>query len=523
VEEAEARVRERGEPRTPDELWHWLRRVLDLELVRAPVEQGHAAPFDYLCHAFFGAPPSPDDKPEDCIVWSNRGGGKTFYAAVATLLDMLYKPGVQVKILGGSLDQSLRVHEHLRMLLERSGCSEDVEGKPTLRRIRFTNGSSVEMLAQSQTSVRGTRPTILRCDEVDLFDPDIWRAAQLTVRSHARAPRPVRARIEALSTMHRVGGLMESLVNETAAPGADGPASSARTLFKWGVIDVLEPCPDERSCNRCALFPECEGRAKLARPGKGHFLIDDALALRERVDEETWQTEMLCLRPSRRDTVFPSFDPARHVLEFEPPEWTRRGSTMPAPSTELFVAGMDFGYRAPTVILWAHVTADGVVRVVDEHVASEEVLAKHLDVIIGGGPRGWTRPAWLAIDPAGESYEFQTGRSAAGVLRTAGVAVKARRSNVEQGLHLIRARLGRANQQGHGPARLFIHSRCTRLIESMRRYRYRDPSPVPRDIEQPLKDGNDHAVDALRYLVMVLDAGWTTHDVNYVLPRTTSR
>ena len=43
--------------------------------------------------------------------------------------------------------------------------------------------SPAGVLAQSQRSVRGLRVQKLRCDEVELFDPAVWEAAQLTTRS----------------------------------------------------------------------------------------------------------------------------------------------------------------------------------------------------------------------------------------------------------------------------------------------------------------------------------------------------
>ena len=35
---------------------------------------------------------------------------------------------------------------------------------------------------------------------------------------------------------------------------------------------------------------------------------------------------------------------------------------------------MDFGYRAPAVVLWAILSPDGVLRIVDERVATEVTL-----------------------------------------------------------------------------------------------------------------------------------------------------
>ena len=47
----------------------------------------------------------------DPLVWACRGGGKTLVGA-ATLLDMLFKPGMEIRILGGSQTQSERMYEH---------------------------------------------------------------------------------------------------------------------------------------------------------------------------------------------------------------------------------------------------------------------------------------------------------------------------------------------------------------------------------------------------------------------------
>src|SRR5687768_7911314 len=66
----------------------------------------HNTPFDYLRHAFF-------EPASDVVVWAPRGGGKTRLGALATLLDLLLKPNCQVRILGGSLHQSLLMWNHL--------------------------------------------------------------------------------------------------------------------------------------------------------------------------------------------------------------------------------------------------------------------------------------------------------------------------------------------------------------------------------------------------------------------------
>ncbi len=529
-------------PTDPDSLHKWLSDHLELSIPRHAIIPGHTAPFDYLVHTFFegrgqwpssqrgAAPPSEPETPTDCIVWANRGGGKTFLGAVATLLDLVFKDGIEIRILGGSLEQSARMHAHLRALFARDEFAALIDGRITDRRIRLLNRSTVELLAQSQASVRGTRVQKLRCDEVELFDPTVWEAAQLTTRSKHCGDLWVRGSIECLSTMHVPHGIMARLV-EGCSDGALSRGSErvkSRRLFKWGLIDVLEHCGDAHECglprgiafpgdaavqtsadpaqttprdtllpileqpNPCPLLPECAGRAKDTKT-RGHIAIDDALSQKSRVSEATWESEMLCLRPRRSDCVLPEFDAAVHIvrqLPWEPGE--------PA----AWVGGMDFGFRA-SVVLWAGVTADGMVCIADERCSENTILDEHIRAIKSGLGRPWPALAWIGVDPAGNSRNDQTGEGSAFVLREAGLTVRARRMSVEQGLSLLRARLKPAD----GPPRLLIHERCRRLIESLEKYHY--PADKPESL-LPVKDGHDHAVDALRYLMVNLDRPYQT-------------
>lgn len=462
-------------PRSMDEMHAWLRLVLDVEMVEERLLGGVCVPLAYLWHAF-----DEGAMPRDSVVWASRGSGKTFYAAAATLLDLMYKPGIEVRLLGGSMEQSSRMHEHLRRMLEMPLVAGQVSARVTERRIRLSNGSSAEVLAQSQTSVRGVRPQKLRCDEAELFDPAVWAAAQLTTRSKRCGSVLVGASIEALSTWHRPGGLMAELIGS-------GGGGGSRKVFRWGLLDVLEECHWPRACEECVLETDCGGRAR--DRGAGHQPVADAQAMKERVDGATWESEMLSLRPSRSDAVFVEFDRGVHVGGFEV-DAEDKGA--------LWVAGMDFGFRAPTVVLWAQLGSDGVLRIVDERVASGVVMEEHARALAAGK---WPRPSWVGIDPAGHQRSGQTGRSDAAVLHTAGLRVRSRRMTVQEGVRCVRTRLAPAA----GLPRLLVHARCERLIEALERYHY--PAERPESVE-PVKDGHDHAADALRYLVVNLDRAY---------------
>src|SRR3954463_13704524 len=146
--------------RTPDQLHGWVRSFLGLNIPRRAICPGHDAPFDYLSSAYF-------EPAKDLLVWAPRGGGQTRLAAVATLLDLLHKCGCSVRILGGSLEQSLRMWEHLLPDVQRIAApllAERLRGA-SARRLRMVGGGSAAVLTQSQRTVRGLRVQKLRCDE----------------------------------------------------------------------------------------------------------------------------------------------------------------------------------------------------------------------------------------------------------------------------------------------------------------------------------------------------------------------
>ena len=465
-----------------DELHAWVRLYTGLRVPRTPVCPGHDAPFDYLRLSYF-------EPASDLVVWAPRGGGKTRLAAVATLLDLLHKPRLSVRILGGSLEQSMKMWEYLLPDLDRLA-RDQLYRRPSdsTRRLRLRGGGNVGVLTQSQRAVRGLRVQKLRCDEVELFDPKIWEAAQLTTRSIGRevaalrrnaggepdppasrsdaaTPSIISGAIDALSTLHAPHGLMGRVVEQARASGT--------RVLRWCVLDVLERCPAERPCGGCGLWEECRGRAKTACDG--FISIDDAIRMKRRVSIDAWNSEMLCRRPSTRGRVFPSFDELVHIREWDG-------------GHEGVCLAIDFGFSGDFAALWIAPRGDGTVHVFDEHVQAEKTVAEHLQIIAA---RPWPRARRVYCDPAGAARSGQTAASDIQLLRQAGYLVRCRQSRINAGLEQIRHALRPAT----GEPRLFIDPRCVKLIAALGSYRYPDSGG-----ESPLKDGvHDHPVDALRY------------------------
>jgi hypothetical protein len=130
---------------------------------------------------------------------------------------------------------------------------------------------------------------------------------------------------------------------------------------------------------------------------------------------------------------------------------------------------------------------------------------------------------WIAVDPAGSQRNDQTGVSPIGLMTRHGLRVRTRRARIEHGLRIIRSRLvsSIATESGGGGSDaggeevagidgerplLTIDPRGRVLIDAIRAYRYESARGDGRAAStNPRKDGPDRAVDALRYMLTVLD------------------
>ncbi len=472
-------------PKTRADLKNYLKVFLGLDIGDTKICPEHNSPMDYLWHSYnsdFNGSTSGD-----CVVWANRSGGKTLIAAVATLLDCIFKPACKVRILAGSELQAQRMYDYLLSFL-RGGLAPLETGRPSRpsgtfdalsltgfekflaepqrkNKCIFLNSSDVEVLTQSAASVRGSHIQKLRCDEVELFDRQILEAAKFVTQSTAS----IIGAMESLSTMHQPFGIMHELVDKAASCGTP--------VFKWCVWEVIERCPPERSCSRCPLNNDCQGRARKAT---GYLKIEDVLAQMRRSSRAAFESEMLCLRPSLENIVFAEFDPGIHIA---PVEYNQ--------SLPLYRA-IDFGFVNPFVCLWIQIDGSGIVRVIDEYVKSRQTIDVHADEIKNRTPYNEDNVITTFCDPAGSSVDGVSGTSPVSQLRSMGIKLRYKRSSILEGIEFVR----RALRSGDGKSSLLISPRCGRLIEAMQCYHY----PPAGSEELPLKDGiYDHPIDALRY------------------------
>ena len=467
-------------PRDRAGLAKWVRDRFGTQVPDRAVCPNHNSPMDYLEASFFGQ--------QDLLVWANRGGGKTYLAAIATVMDATLREPMKISVLGGSFDQSDRLADYVRDLL--AMCPDDVVAQMTRQRVVLNNHSRIEMLAQSQTAVRGQHVQKIRCDEVDLFDSEIWRAVQFATRSKSGS----RGSIEVLSTLHRSGGLMQQLVDQARQSGMKTMAPTAGyRLIQWCLWEVIERCDESRRCEDCPLAPDCRG---VAREANGFFSIEDAIAIRSRSSRTAWEAEMLCRGVRRDHLVLREFDPARHIADV--------GFNRAWP----LYRAMDFGFSSPMVCLWLQVTPAGCVHVLNEYVQPRRAISQHAKAILGMDP---ARPvAATYVDPAGKQKESTSGMACTEMLASLGIYCTSRYSGISEGLELIRAALDPAD----GPATIKIHPKCRYLIDAFENYHYPSPEAAT-DRSRPVKDGPDHAIDALRYFFVNRMKPWAKVEVRY--------
>jgi hypothetical protein len=464
-------------------LGEWVKKHLKIIVPDCAVCPGHSSPMDYLWHAFAGDFAQVRRINGDAVVWANRGGGKTQLAAAATLLDCWFKPGCQVRILGGSLEQSSRVYEYLTEFV-RGPFLQRIDGEIRRGGFRFRNGSGVKILAQSSRGVRGLHVHKLRCDEVELFSESVWSAAQFSTKSSAN----LLAATEAASTLHEPFGLMQTVVERAQIAGTP--------IFRWCIWETIERCVG-RECSRCALDGYCQGKAKRAN---GYIRIDDVISQMYRTSRADFESEMLCIRPSRRNVVFEEFEPGEHIA-----------AMAYDPNLPLYRA-IDFGFVNPFVCLWIQVDREGAVRVLDEYVRRRATIAVHAEQMRQRTPCTEERVAATYCDPAGAGRNDVTGTSPVRELAEMGIITRHRSSNILDGIARIRMHL----RSGDGRSRLRIDPRCVRLIEAMQCYHYPEAGTGKPGSELPVKDGvYDHPIDALRYFFVGQNGGEPTRGRAY--------
>lgn len=180
--------------------------------------------------------------------------------------------------------------------------------------------------------------------------------------------------------------------------------------------------------------------------------------------------------------VYKEFDRSMHIYEDRAKKAKRTRNTQIAAIVKT-IGGVDFGFHNPACALTIAKDTDGVYWVSEEWYKTQQTDAQVAD--------------YVAALKWNEAYPDPESASGVEELRRRRVNVREvvkNKDSVRNGISAVRE-LFKSN-------RLFIHKDCINLIEELESYVYPDKRPDHNFDENPVKE-NDHAVDALRYPLMM--------------------
>lgn len=226
--------------------------------------------------------------------------------------------------------------------------------------------------------------------------------------------------------------------------------------------------------------------------------IDNA---KKELTEDTFAQEYMADFRKFTGLVYKEFQREVHVIEpFDiPSEW------------EVY-RGVDFGSTNPTVCLWVAIDNDSNIFIVDEHYETGKTIDYHAGRI--NSNEFSTRVQQTYGDPSGAQWitEFsqrgvyitpankETGQSKDGWVRY-GIEKVSEAIRKYPGHVVDRVQVVNPDE---GLPKLFVFSRCINTIREFETYRWKEKAVTQaQDLNEPdaPEKANDHAMDALRYIV----------------------
>lgn len=158
------------------------------------------------------------------------------------------------------------------------------------------------------------------------------------------------------------------------------------------------------------------------------------------------------------------------------------------------IVGIDPGLLT-CAVEWAAVDEDNNMTVFEELYVSDWTIQEICDQIKKINAYHEVEPVYYVIDPHARDRSKQTGRSDQSEFTKNGIYTILGQNAVQAGINEVKQRLK--------DGKLVVNSNCRHLIQEFRLYRWKEPSNrVEKDPEPvPIKK-DDHALDALRYMVM---------------------
>lgn len=489
---------------------------------------------------------------EELLVVAGRGSGKTLSVAIAEFL-LLFHDQRDVAHVGAILSQAKRCYEYqVGFLLSdkvKQILNQEINTKPMIEKMtqekslfnvkdRFTGETvrvGLEVLPCTLKAVNGAHVAFVSVDEIDTISGEGARAL-LDVSGMLDSKRGRKALRVGISTRKSRYGIMNRQIEEAEKAG--------RTVRKWTILEFSERCDDARSgriptdayinqdtlevllpkdfekldkrkkgefelnhfpgdrCIVCPLAALCRGDAKLQKSSSTMLKpISDAIK-KTRENGPDWAiSQLFNLKPSVEGVIFKEFDEKVHVQEWNGMWEILTGTSYPGVCThDIFVkkchsmnlpsyAGLDFGWSSPAAY---------VVLFVDNR---ENVYVTRTEARTYTNNPTWIQTAKQRWHPIYKSQLYFPDCANPGdvqMCRQEGLPVPTNQiKDIPGGIQVIKKWL--RSLASPTPKFYVAKETNTFLIEEFKLYHFKtDAAGV---ITDDPEDENNHAIDALRYIM----------------------
>ncbi len=218
-----------------------------------------------------------------------------------------------------------------------------------------------------------------------------------------------------------------------------------------------------------------------------HLPVEELDKARKEIPEDRFAQEYLADFRKSTGLVYKEFDRQRHVYTDEDIKKGKIGFV----SIENLV-GIDWGFTNPAAIYKFEKDNDGKYYITREYYKTGKTTPELIEYIstLNGNK--------FYPDPAEPDRNEE--------LRRAGMIPREVSKDVEAGINSVREMLN--------TGRLLVHSSCINLINEFETYSYPDRKPNQNEYEAPIKE-NDHAMDAIRYVIYMQGRGNGIANVRY--------
>ena len=469
-------------PTNDEELWEYIRVMMGIRVPRVAPCRHHQSVFDAIADMFFMR------YPEYNPLWvGGRGTGKTLGLAVLeSLLSHFFHD--TISHVGGVEEQAKKCYSYVQRI-DQSPIFKAYVKSSMLSRTKYEGGGEIEIMPATMNRVNSPHPRIACFDEVDLWKwPVLQEALSMPVRTNGRPPQ-----IIFTSSLKKRYGPMVRLM--------DSGESAAIKKYTFCVFEVIETCPPTRhkggeGCMTCPLAPECldskinehgekeyePGPGKASRADGGYMPIDDVIKKFRGLDINIWRSQWRCEKPSAEGLVYPQFDEAIHVIDYE---WNRN---LPV------YGGYDFGYVNASVGIYAQTNGNDEIIIFAENYANLRTDVEFAESV--------KREPWF------KTTEWRDGDPAAATARAEfinrGVPIRPANntkdlSKDDSGISKVRWAL---SPPGRDRPILYISRKCVNTIREMKSYHFQEQSATAdRNAREETAKVDDHCMDAMRYLI----------------------